>query len=128
MDPRVSVVVAAACLKKQNQKPKTDKIAASFVDVQRTFIPPIMCQFMESDLMYLLCKKLESGDTSGLFEEWICVWLCCEGAGVLALAAGGGREEEGARKPCPVCGGVTTSRGSGWVKLPAVVRGGRARG
>lgn len=30
--------------------------------------------------MYLLYKRLESGDTPGLFEGWICVWICFEEA------------------------------------------------
>lgn len=51
--------------------------------------------------MYSLCKKIESGDTSGLFEEWIYVRLCCEGAGVLVLALGGSREEEGGQESLP---------------------------
>lgn len=88
MDRGASVLVAVASLK---NKTKQKKPAASFVDVQRSLVPKIMCLFMENDFMYLLYKSLESGDTPGLFEGWICVWICCEEGQVLhPLQLGGG--------------------------------------
>lgn len=54
------------------------KIMASFVDVQRSSSPQIMCLFMENDFKYLLYKRLEPSDTPDFFEGWICVWICFE--------------------------------------------------
>lgn len=71
--------------------------------------------FMENDFTYFLYKRLESGDTPGLFEGWICVWICLEEAGVPAPAVGGGagREEGSDQEASSLGGHVTTTRGSG---------------
>lgn len=60
MDLGVSALVVAARLK--NKKGKTLPALLMPSDTE------IICLFMENDFMYLLDKRLESGDTPGLFE------------------------------------------------------------
>lgn len=122
-DHRVSVVVAAASLK-EKQKTIQNKNAASFVDVQGIFVPKIMCLFMETDFMYLPYERLESGDTYGLFEEWICVWFCGEEGRCSRPCGSGGRVA--GKASFPRGGGhVATSTGSGWEKLPQMAPRGK---
>lgn len=108
-------MVAAAGLKKQKKtkQKKKQKNAASFVDVQRLLVPRIMCLFMENDFMYLLFKRLESGETSGLSEGGFVCGFVVRRAGVPTHAAEGrvGREEESDQESFPSGGRVTTPRG-----------------
>lgn len=98
MDPGASVLVATADLKDNTKQKHT----ASFVEAPRTFIPKIMCLFIEDDFMNLLHRRPASGDTPSLFEGWVCVWICCEEGRCSRLCGWGwggqGGGEEGPRK------------------------------
>lgn len=57
MDLGASVLVAAA-----SWKSKTEKKMLPALLMSSLLVPRIMCLFVENDFMYLLYKRLESGD------------------------------------------------------------------
>lgn len=91
----VSIVATAASLKMATNKKPSQPAWPMFQECSS----PKYRVFMETDFTYLLVKRLESGDTSALFEEWLCTWLYGEDSRCSACALGGGigREEHALR-------------------------------